>query len=99
VRHGVEGQAGVGHLEILGRDLGPDVELRVTDDGPGMTADRARTVLVGGRADGGIGLSNVDGRMRAAFGEDYGLRIESAPGAGTAAVMTVPKFRAGVRAS
>jgi len=99
VRHGVEGQAGVGHLEILGRDLGPDVELRVTDDGPGMTADRARAVLVGGRADGGIGLSNVDGRMRAAFGEDYGLRIESTPGAGTAAVMTVPKFRAGVRAS
>ncbi len=99
VRHGVERQATTGHLEILGRDLGPDVELRVTDDGPGMEPERARAVLHGDREDGGIGLSNVDGRMRAAFGEDYGLRIESTPGAGTAVVMTVPKFRAGVRAS
>lgn len=99
VRHGVEAHGGRGHLEILGRDLGPDVELRVHDDGPGMSADRAREVLVGGREDGGIGVSNVDGRMRAAFGEDYGLRIDTAPGEGTGVVMTVPKFRAGVRAS
>lgn len=99
VRHGVEGHGGSGTIEILGRDLGPDVELRVGDDGPGMTEDRARAVLIGGRQDGGIGVSNVDGRMRAAFGEDYGLRIDTAPGAGTVVVMTVPKFRAGVRAA
>jgi len=99
VRHGVEVHGDAGHLEILGRDLGPDVELRVNDDGPGIAEDLARSVLAGDLVGGGIGLSNVDGRMRAAFGPDYGLRIESRPGAGTSVVMTVPKFRAGVRAS
>jgi two-component system LytT family sensor kinase len=41
----------------------------------------------------------VHGRLRAAFGEGYGLELESAPGAGTTVVMTIPKFRAGVRAA
>jgi sensor histidine kinase YesM len=43
---------------------------------------------------GGIGLSNVDGRLRATFGKRYALRIESNPGAGTTAVMTVPNLHA-----
>lgn len=99
VRHGVEAHGGDGRVQILGRDLGPDVELRVVDEGPGMAAARADAILAGSANGGGIGLSNVDGRMRAAFGDDYGLRIESSPGSGTEVVMTVPKFRAGVRAS
>ena len=43
-------------------------------------------------AGGGIGLSNVDARLRATFGERYALRIESALGQGTTAVMTVPNL-------
>ena len=45
-----------------------------------------------------VGLTNVDHRLRAAFGNDYGLVVETAIGAGTKVVMRVPKFRAGVRA-
>ncbi|WP_333894069.1 sensor histidine kinase [Mycolicibacterium gadium] len=44
-----------------------------------------------------VGLTNVDHRLRAAFGNDYGLVVETAVGAGTKVVMRVPKFRAGVR--
>ena len=44
-------------------------------------------------AGGGIGLSNVDARLRATFGERYALRIESEIGEGTTAVMTVPNLR------
>ena len=43
-------------------------------------------------AGGGIGLSNVDARLRATFGERYALRIESALGEGTTALMTVPNL-------
>jgi two-component system LytT family sensor kinase len=46
-----------------------------------------------------VGLTNVDHRLRAAFGNDYGLVVETAIGAGTKVVMRVPKFRSGVRAS
>jgi len=46
-------------------------------------------------AGGGIGVSNVDARLRATFGERYALRIESEVGSGTTAVMTVPNLRGG----
>jgi len=99
VRHGVEQRAdgGVGTVTITGRDVDRDVELRITDDGPGVDADVARSALEGtGR--GGIGLRNVDVRLRASFGEGYGLRVSGDPAAGTTVTMTVPKFRAEVRA-
>jgi two-component system, LytTR family, sensor kinase len=103
VRHGVEARTGVGTVEIVGRDLGPDVELRVVDDGAGMDGESARRLLDGGSIDGfatsGIGLKNVHGRLQATFGAEYGLRLRSGPGEGTAVTMTVPKFRAGVRAA
>lgn len=94
VRHGLEAHGGDGHLEIVGRDLGADVELRVRDDGPGM-ADSAS--MLAGEA-GGIGLANVQQRLLQCFGAGYGLRVASSS-EGTEVVMTLPKFRAGVRAA
>jgi two-component system LytT family sensor kinase len=91
VRHGVERRAGTGRIEIAARQLGDDVELRVSDDGCGIEPERIPVVLAG--AGGGIGLSNVDARLRATFGEHYALRIESLLGEGTTAVMTVPNLQ------
>jgi two-component system LytT family sensor kinase len=67
-----------------------DVELRVCDDGAGIDPDKVPAVIAG--AGGGIGVSNVDARLRATFGERYALRIESEIGHGTTAIMTVPNF-------
>jgi two-component system LytT family sensor kinase len=91
VRHGVERRAGTGQVTIRGQVAGADVELRITDDGVGMEPDRVQAVLAG--AGGGIGIANVDARLRASFGDRYALRIESEPGAGTTAVMTVPNLQ------
>jgi two-component system LytT family sensor kinase len=93
VRHGIERRAGSGRVAIIGRVNDRDVELRVSDDGAGIEPERVPAVLAG--AGGGIGVSNVDARLRATFGERYALRIESAPGRGTTAVMTVPHLRGG----
>jgi two-component system LytT family sensor kinase len=91
VRHGVERRAGSGRVSIRARLSGRDVELRVSDDGAGIEPERVPAVLAG--AGGGIGVSNVDARLRATFGERYALRIESELGSGTTAVMTVPNLQ------
>ena len=90
VRHGVERRAGTGRVTISSRVAGQDVQLRVTDDGVGIDPERVPEVLAG--AGGGIGLSNVDQRLRTTFGEAYALRIDSARGRGTTAIMTVPNL-------
>jgi two-component system LytT family sensor kinase len=91
VRHGVERRAGSGRVAITARVAGDEVELQVSDDGVGIEPERVPAVLAG--AGGGIGLSNVDQRLRTTFGERYALRMESTPGKGTTAIMTVPNLR------
>jgi len=96
VRHGVERQ-GHGRIEITGRDIGTDVELLVSDNGVGMDRARARAILDGDG--GGVGIANVQARLQTTFGPEYGLEIASEVGGGTTVTMTLPKFRAGVRAA
>jgi two-component system, LytTR family, sensor kinase len=97
VRHGVERETEGGLVAIEGIDLGNDVALRVSDDGAGIDPERAQAALSGEGP--GIGLGNVHGRLLSTFGEGYGLAVEPRDGAGTTVVMTLPKFRAGVRAA
>jgi two-component system LytT family sensor kinase len=97
VKHGVEARAGSRTVEIVGIDRDGDVELRITDDGAGMSEETVAAALSG--ESGGMGLSNVDRRLRATFGEDYGLEIDASPGQGTTVVLVVPKYRVGVRAA
>jgi two-component system, LytTR family, sensor kinase len=103
VRHGFAGQGG-GSVEIVARDEGADCVITVEDNGVGMDPDMLRAGPGDALADGNdhsahVGLTNVDHRLRAAFGNDYGLVVETAIGAGTKVVMRVPKFASGVRAS
>jgi two-component system LytT family sensor kinase len=91
VRHGVERRAGTGRIVIEARVVHGDVELSVSDDGSGIEPELVPLVLAG--AGGGIGLSNVDARLRATFGDRYALRIDSRVGEGTTATMTVPNLR------
>jgi two-component system LytT family sensor kinase len=90
VRHGVEQRAGAGRIAIAAVLRDNDVELRVRDDGSGIDPHNVPALLAG--SGGGIGLANVDARLRATFGERYALRIESRLGAGTTAIMTVPNL-------
>jgi two-component system LytT family sensor kinase len=48
---------------------------------------------------GHVGLGNIDDRLRSVFGDEFGLVVETAPGAGTKVSMRIPKFHADVRAS
>jgi len=102
VRHGLAGTASGGTVTVVAEDAGAECLISVEDDGVGMDPDRLQA---GGDLDSEeahssgahVGLGNVDDRLRAAFGDDYGLVVETGLGAGTKVSMRVPKFRAGVR--
>jgi two-component system LytT family sensor kinase len=96
VRHGVE-RRGEGRIEIVARQIDGDVVLRVADNGVGMEPDRVAGLLSGNG--GGVGIANVQARLQTTFGPGYGLEIDTAVGRGTTVTMTLPEFRAGVRAA
>jgi two-component system LytT family sensor kinase len=109
VRHGIAGKSTrTGTISIVAADEGTDCVISVEDDGVGMDPELLRSGDLDAVAEGQgrtsakeaahVGLANVDDRLRAAFGNDYGLVVETAPGAGTKVSMRVPKFRPGIRA-
>jgi two-component system LytT family sensor kinase len=98
VRHGLESVEGGGHIRITARDQDQECLIEVEDDGVGEEPEHVRRVLAGDRSVDSVGLGNVDGRLRAVYGDEYGLVVETAPGAGTKVVVRVPKFHPGVHA-
>ncbi len=100
VRHGIEGRPDAGQLFIGAQEIGNDCVITVEDDGVGMNPDKLLEQLSGRNVDGDHhGLANVDERLRAVYGEQHGLVIETAEDAGTKVIVRVPKYRPGVRAS
>ncbi|OZF05429.1 sensor histidine kinase [Rhodococcus sp. 14-2686-1-2] len=98
VRHGIAGRAGGGTITIVAADEGTDCLISVEDDGVGMDPELLRSGTLDSDEAAHVGLSNVDDRLRAAFGNDYGLVVDTGVGAGTKVSMRVPKFKAGIRA-
>jgi len=96
VRHGLEEKAGAGHISIIAEDFDRECVISVEDDGVGEDPDRVRQALSGDGSMDSVGLGNVDERLRTAFGDDYGLVVETAPGAGTKVIVRVPKYAPGV---
>jgi two-component system, LytTR family, sensor kinase len=96
VRHGLEGKPGVGTVTIVAEDLDREAVITVEDDGVGEDPERVRLALDGDPSVDSVGLGNVDERLRSTFGDEYGLVVETAPGAGTKVTVRVPKFAPGV---
>ncbi len=96
VQHGIEGGDGSGVISILAQDADHECVVTIEDNGVGEDPERVRRVLAGDPGSDSVGMANVDERLRTAFGDDYGLVVETAPGAGTKVVVRLPKFRPGV---
>jgi two-component system LytT family sensor kinase len=97
VRHGLGEKEGGGRISITAEDHDREAVIHIEDDGVGEDPERVRRALAGDSSMDSIGLSNVDERLRTAYGDEYGLVVETAPGAGTRVTLRVPKFAVGVR--
>ncbi|MFF3669234.1 sensor histidine kinase [Microtetraspora malaysiensis] len=98
VRHGLESKPGVGRISILAEDAGAECGISVEDDGIGMDPERLRRILSGEDRATGVGLANVDERLRQVYGDEYGLVVETGSGAGTKVSIRLPKYHPGVSA-
>jgi two-component system LytT family sensor kinase len=99
VRHGFETKPGTGHIAVRGFSEGALCVIEVEDDGAGMEPEVAKAILTGSRQGAGrIGLANVDRRLRAVYGPEYGLWLDTAPGEGTKATVRIPRYARGVHA-
>jgi two-component system LytT family sensor kinase len=98
VRHGLAAMDAPGTITIRAENHDYEAVISVEDDGVGEDPERVRRALAGDASMDSIGLGNVDERLRSAYGDEYGLVVETAPGAGTKVTVRVPKFAAGVRA-
>jgi two-component system, LytTR family, sensor kinase len=98
VRHGLEGRPGPGHIWLQAENRGAEAVISVEDDGIGMDPERARAVLSGDVPEA-IGMHNVDARLRQAYGDGYGVVVETGDGLGTRVSVRLPKYHAGVHVS
>lgn len=82
VHHALEEMLEVCVIRITGERTEKGVSLTVTDNGPGMDEDILNKLESGEiKPEGmGIGMRNIHLRVRYAFGEAYGLTVQSRPG-------------------
>ena len=90
--HGLDLMVDSGHIEITVKPDGDDILLIVADDGIGMEPEQVAALLKNEPSDRtGIGVKNVNDRLRIYFGSAYGISIVSAPYEGTTVTIRTPR--------
>lgn len=95
VYHGMEYMDGDGLIEIRAYRKGEELFFSIRDNGFGMSEEKVRSLLSGepaakSRRGSGIGVKNVNERIKIYFGKEYGLEIHSEPDEGTEVIIRLP---------
>ncbi|MGO9097253.1 MAG: sensor histidine kinase [Bryobacteraceae bacterium] len=88
VKHGLSSKVDGGVVRFRSSLEEGRLHLLVEDDGVGIPEVKLATLR-----DEGIGVSNVDERLKVLFGADYRMRIESKPGQGTRIEIEIPELQ------
>lgn len=93
--HGLEPMDGQGIIVLKGYRTENELRIKITDNGVGISADNL-TSLMQDEPSGkkprlsGIGIRNVDERIKLYFGEEYGVTVESVPNLFTTVEINIP---------
>lgn len=95
IYHGMEFMDGDGEIHVKVHRQEDDLWIEVCDNGLGMTPEQVESLLsekppVPSKRGSGIGVKNVNERIRLYFGEGYGLVILSEPDEGTVIRIHLP---------
>ena len=84
IRHGIAAQEQDGRIELCAHRLNGSLELKVRDNGPGLSAE-ASTHL-----NSGIGLTNTRKRLDQLYGAQGRVELSNASGGGLEVAITLP---------
>ncbi len=86
IRHGLSSKVDGGTIRIRSRMVGRRLQVLVEDDGVGIAEAKLATLF-----EQGIGVSNVNERLKVLFGDDYKMWIDSRLGEGTSTGIEIPQ--------
>ncbi|HWQ55821.1 MAG TPA: histidine kinase [Bryobacteraceae bacterium] len=87
IKHGLSSKVEGGTIRLKARRVDSRLQLLVEDDGVGIPESELATLL-----ERGIGVSNVNERLKVLFQSDYRMWIDSQPGRGTRIGIEVPEL-------
>ena len=96
----MDGMYGDGEISVRVYQSGENICLEIADNGAGMTEEQV-TALMNNKTNeikikptskgSGIGVANVNERIKLIFGEEYGITVESEPDEGTTVKIVIPR--------
>ena len=96
INHGLDLMVDEGRIDVRVRFDGDDIVFSVQDNGVGMSPEQLEAIMQHGPTDRtGIGIKNVNDRLKIYFGRNYGLSITSEPDVGTCVEIRMPRIREG----
>ncbi len=93
IKHGLGEKVEGGTIRIAAHRSGARLRLTVEDDGVGIPESKLNSLL-----DSGIGVTNVNERLKVLFGSEYRMWVESQPGKGTRIDIEAPELETGLAA-
>ena len=96
IYHSMVYMDGEGEITITAKSVGDEVQIIVADNGLGMTEEMVEKLLKGElssskKKGSGIGVTNVNERIKLYFGQAYGLEVQSEPDEGTQMIIHLPR--------
>lgn len=91
IYHGIDRMIDEGHIQVNVRLVDQTIYMEIIDNGLGMTEEQIVSILSKDQhGKNGIGLKNVNDRIKIYFGEAYGVKVESELDEGTKVTITFP---------
>ena len=89
LRHGIGPKIEGGTITLRTHRGKGRLTVEVIDDGVGIAELRRRDIL-----ESGIGMSNINERLKVLYGQDFSLQVDSRPGQGTSIRVEIPELTA-----
>jgi two-component system LytT family sensor kinase len=86
IRHGIGPKIEGGTITLRAKRSKGRISIQVSDDGVGIPKNRLPEIYASG-----IGIMNVQERLKVLYGHDFSMKVESEPGKGTTVRLELPE--------